>query len=133
MEERLLQVRLIRMSKRYSTVLVEGESMLPTYAPGDWLMANWGGFALRDTGYSPMKVLGNFFGARITVGDVVVIERPEYPGIYYIKRITEVRAESNQLFVSSDNPEGTDSRQWGWLPVASVQAKIISRVRKGKK
>ena len=71
--------------------------------------------------------------ARSPVGDVAVIERPEYPGIYYIKRITEVRHESNQIFVSSDNPEGTDSRQWGWLPVSSVQAIVVSRVRKAKK
>lgn len=117
------------MSKRYSTVLVEGDSMLPTYSPGDWLMAKWGKYALRSSGFS----LGNLFGDRVTVGDVAVIERPEYPGIFYIKRITEVRHESNQIFVSSDNPEGTDSRQWGWLPVVSVQAKIVSRVKKGKK
>jgi signal peptidase I len=117
------------MSKRFSTVLVEGESMLPTYAPGDWLMANWGSYALKSRKFS----LGNIFGDRVKSGDVVVIERPEYPGIFYIKRITDVRHESNQIFVSSDNPEGTDSRQWGWLPVVSVQAKVVSRVRKGKK
>ena len=117
------------MSKRYSTVLVEGDSMLPTYSPGDWLMAKWGKYALKSSGFS----LGNLFGDRVTIGDVAVIERPEYPGIFYIKRITDVRHESNQIFVSSDNPEGTDSRQWGWLPVVSVQAKIVSRVKKGKK
>lgn len=121
------------MSKKYSTVLVEGDSMLPTYAPGDWLMAKWGNYALRSDGYRPMAILGNLFGDRITTGDVAVIERPEYPGIYYIKRITEVRHETNQIFVSSDNPEGTDSRQWGLLPVSSVQAIVVSRVRKAKK
>jgi phage repressor protein C with HTH and peptisase S24 domain len=121
------------MSKKYSTVLVEGESMLPTYAPGDWLMAKWGDYALRSDGYSPLAILGNFFGDRIENGDVVVMERPEQPGIFYVKRITEIRRESNQIFVSSDNPEGTDSRQWGWLPVVSVQAKVVSRVRKAKK
>lgn len=120
------------MSKKFSTVLVEGESMLPTYAPGDWLMAHWGNYALKSAGFSPMNILGNIFGDRVTVGDVVVIERPEYPGIFYVKRITEVRHETNQIFVSSDNPEGTDSRQWGLLPVSSVQAIVVSRVRKGK-
>ena len=104
--------------------------MLPTYAPGDWLMAHWGNYALKSPGPSPLGILGNIFGDRVKVGDVVVIERPEYPGIFYIKRITEVRHEANQIFVSSDNPEGTDSRQWGWLPAVSVQAKIISRVRR---
>lgn len=126
-------LRLHLMSKRFSTVLVEGESMLPTYAPGDWLMANWGNYALKSKSFSPLTLLGNFFGDRVTTGDVVVIERPEYPGIFYVKRITEVRHESHQIFLSSDNPAGTDSREWGWLPVVSVQAKILSRVRKSKK
>ena len=121
------------MSKKYSTVLVEGESMLPTYAPGDWLMAKWGDYALRSEGHSPLAILGNFFGDRIANGDVVVMERPEQPGIFYVKRITDIRAESSQIYVSSDNPEGTDSRQWGWLPVSSVQAKVVSRVRKARK
>ena len=123
----------MRMSKKYSTVLVEGDSMHPTYSPGDWLMAKWGNYALRSDGYGPKAILGNLFGDRVTTGDVAVIERPEYPGIYYIKRITEVRHDTNQIFVSSDNPEGTDSRQWGLLPVSSVQAKVVSRVRKAKK
>ena len=117
------------MSKRFSTVLVEGESMLPTFQPGDWLMANWGDYALKSARFS----LGDIFGDRVKVGDVVVIERPEYPGIFYVKRISDVRPEASQIFVSSDNPEGNDSRQWGWLPVVSVKAKIISKVRKGKK
>lgn len=107
--------------------------MRPTYSPGDWLMADWADFALKAEGFSPIALLGNLFGDRVKKGDVVVIERPEYPGIYYIKRITDVRQESFQIFVSSDNPEGTDSRQWGWLPVSSVQAKVISRVRRAKK
>ena len=106
--------------------------MQPTYQPGDWLMAKWGDFALQSEGFSLRTFLGDFLGDRIKAGDVAVIERPEYPGIFYIKRITDVRQASNQIFVSSDNPEGTDSRQWGWLPVMSVQAKVVSRVRKAK-
>ena len=107
--------------------------MQPTFQPGDWLMAKWGDYALKSTGFSPKNLLGNLFGDRVTTGDVAVIERPEQPGIFYIKRITQLRHESHQIFVSSDNPEGTDSRQWGWLPVSSVQAKVVSRVRKAKK
>ncbi len=120
------------MSKRFRTVLVEGESMLPTYSPGDWLMAEWGNYALRADKFSVINFLGNIFGDRVKVGDVVVIERPEQPGIFYVKRLSDVRQESFQIFVSSDNPEGTDSRQWGWLPVVSVRAKVVSRVRKAK-
>jgi phage repressor protein C with HTH and peptisase S24 domain len=121
------------MSRKYSTVLVEGNSMLPTYSPGDWLMAHWGDYALRDSGKSLKGILGNLLGDRVSVGDVVVVERPEYPGIFYIKRISEVREESNQIFVLSDNAEGSDSREWGWLPALSVKAKILSRVRRATK
>ena len=121
------------MSKRFSTVLVEGESMLPTYAPGDWLMAKWGDYALKSERFSLRNFLGDLLGDRVDVGDVVVIERPEQPGIFYVKRLTDVRADSHQIFLSSDNPEGTDSRQWGWLPEAAIQAKVLSRVRRSKK
>jgi hypothetical protein len=69
-------------------------------------------------------------GPRVAKGDVVVIERPEQPGIFYVKRITEVHEATGQIFVSSDNPEGTDSRQWGLLSVVCVRAKVISRIRK---
>jgi signal peptidase I len=117
---------------RYSTVLVEGESMQPTYSPGDWLMARWGAFALKSPRKSPLQIIGNLIGARVDVGDVVVIERPEQPGIFYVKRITEIKVDTNQIFVSSDNPAGTDSRQWGWLPVQSVRARVSSRVRKAR-
>ncbi len=113
------------MSK-YATVLVEGNSMEPTYSAGDWLMAKWGSYAVKSSRFS----LGDLIGARVQVGDVVVIERPEQPGIYYVKRITETHESTGQIFLSSDNPEGTDSRQWGLLSVVTVRAKIISRVRK---
>jgi signal peptidase I len=111
---------------RYSTVLVEGNSMEPTYSAGDWLMVQWGKFAVKSSRFS----IGDLFGPRVKVGDVVVIERPEQPGIFYVKRITQVHDSMGLVFVSSDNPEGTDSRQWGMLSVVCVRAKIISRIRK---
>jgi len=118
------------MGRRYATVLVEGRSMLPTYAPGDWLMARWGHYGLRDTS-SWQSWLS--LSSRAKVGDVVVIERPEQPGVRYVKRISEIKTESDQIFLLSDNPEGTDSRQWGWLPVTSIVAKITGRVKRARK
>ena len=117
------------MGRRYATVLVEGRSMVPTYSPGDWLMARWGRYSLRSSSSWLAWILR---GSTVKVGDVVVIERPEQPGAKYVKRISEVRAESNQIFVLSDNPEGTDSRQWGWLPTASIVAKITGRVKRAR-
>ena len=118
------------MGKRYATVLVDGRSMLPTYSPGDWLMARWGHYGLRDTS-SWQTWLS--WSSRVKVSDVVVIERPEQPGVRYVKRISEIKIESDQIFLLSDNPEGTDSRQWGWLPTTSIVAKITGRVKRARK
>ena len=117
-------------SGRYATVLVEGSSMLPTYAPGDWLMARWGSYRLgQKSGWQ------TFFSRsrRVKVADVIVIERPEQPGVHYVKRISEIKIVNDQIFVLSDNPEGIDSRQWGWLPATTIRAKITGRVKRAKK
>jgi len=115
--------------RTYAKVLVEGESMAPTYQPGDWLMARWGGYRLRNRWFHL------FFqrGSRARLGDVVIVERDEQPGIFYIKRITDIRLDSYEIFVSSDNPAGTDSHQWGWLSGSTIRAKVISRVKRGKR
>ena len=117
------------MGRRYATVLVEGRSMLPTYSPGDWLMARWARYSLSPSSSWLARILRS---STVRVGDVVVIERPEQPGAHYVKRISEMRIESNQIFLLSDNPEGTDSRQWGWLPATSIVAKITGRVKRAR-
>jgi signal peptidase I len=115
------------MGRRYATVLVEGRSMVPTYSPGDWLMARWGSYRLSTGTKWSTWILRS---SAVKVGDVVVVERPEQPGAKYVKRISEIKSDSNQIFVLSDNPEGTDSRQWGWLPTSSIVAKITGRVKR---
>jgi phage repressor protein C with HTH and peptisase S24 domain len=105
---------------KYASMVVEGDSMEPTYSAGDWLMGRWADYKL--AGWN-----------KVRVGDVVVIERDEQPGIFYVKRIAEVRALSeadSEIFLLSDNDAGTDSRHWGWLPVASVRAKIQFRMKR---
>ncbi|MEN9622559.1 MAG: hypothetical protein RLZZ307_291 [Actinomycetota bacterium] len=106
---------------KHASMIIEGDSMTPTYSAGDWLMGRWAKYKLRGLN-------------RIKVGDVVVIERDEQPGIFYVKRISETRASGGHtptIFVLSDNVAGTDSRQWGWLPITSVRAKIQFRMKKG--
>ena len=117
------------MGKRYATVLVEGRSMLPTYSPGDWLMARWGSYSLNTSTHWSTWIRRS---SVVKVGDVVVIERPEQPGAKYVKRISEIKSEGNQIYVLSDNPEGSDSRQWGWLPAAAIVAKITGRVKRAR-
>jgi hypothetical protein len=114
------------MPARYATVLVEGDSMLPTHSSGDWLLARWGSFSLK----SQTGLLRGIFSGGISVDSVVVIELANQPGIFYVKRVSKIDRESSQLYLLSDNPEGTDSRQWGWLSLDSVKAKVLCRVRK---
>jgi signal peptidase I len=107
---------------KHASMIIEGDSMAPTYSAGDWLMGRWAKYKL--TGFN-----------RIKVGDVIVIERDEQPGIFYVKRISETRASGSHvptIFVLSDNEAGTDSRTWGWLPITAVRAKIQFRMKRGK-
>lgn len=110
----------IRLMAKYASMVVEGDSMEPTYSAGDWLLGRWARYKLRGA-------------HRIKVGNVIVIEREEQPGIFYVKRVTQTRTSGGHMptvFVSSDNPAGTDSRQWGWLPITSVRAKIWFRFKR---
>jgi hypothetical protein len=69
------------------------------------------------------------------VGDAVVLERAEQPGIFYIKRISEIDETADKypkIYVLSDNPDGSDSRTWGWLPLHYVKARVEFRVKKKK-
>jgi signal peptidase I len=107
---------------KYASMIVEGDSMEPTYSAGDWLMGRWAKYKL--TGLN-----------RIKVGDVVVIERDEQPGIFYVKRISETRNSGGHMptiYLLSDNEAGTDSRTWGWLPITAVRAKIQFRMRRAR-
>jgi signal peptidase I len=106
---------------KYASMIIEGDSMEPTYSAGDWLMGRWAKYKL--TGLN-----------RIKSGDVVVIERDEQPGIVYVKRISEVRKSGDgapAVYLLSDNTAGTDSRSWGWLPITNVRAKIVFRMKRG--
>ena len=108
---------------KYASMVVEGDSMEPTYQAGDWLMGRW----------APYRIKG---WNRLKVGNVVVIEREEQPGIFFVKRISELRASGGHMptiYVLSDNPAGTDSRQWGWLPITAVRARIEFRLKRARR
>jgi hypothetical protein len=106
--------------------------MAPTYNDGDWLMARWADYS---TARNLLTKLLHRLLSSLDVGDVVVIEREEQPGIYYVKRIADLRepeCELPMIYVLSDNPEGTDSRTWGWLPLPYVKARVEFRVKRVK-
>lgn len=58
---------------------------------------------------------------RLRPGQIVIIS---HDGLEKVKRIQGMR--SNQVFVQGDNrAKSTDSRSFGWLPAAAVQARVI--------
>jgi len=117
---------------KYASVRVEGNSMAPTYNDSDWLMARWADYSMARNLLT--KLLHRLLSS-LAAGDIVVIEREEQPGIFYVKRIADVRelkGELPMIYVLSDNPEGTDSRTWGWLPIHYVKARVEFRVKRVK-
>jgi nickel-type superoxide dismutase maturation protease len=90
-------------------VEVDGESMLPTLEPGDWVIATAGG--------------------RVKHGDVVVVERPDRPGLEVVKRITGAPGDEGlgfgEWFVEGDNAAAsTDSREFGPVSRAAIRGRV---------
>jgi nickel-type superoxide dismutase maturation protease len=80
---------------------VEGMSMAPAFLPGRLVFA----WRLR----SPR------------VGDVVIVRHHH---LELIKRISQI--EDDRVYLLGDNPaESTDSRQYGWLPMASILGVVV--------
>ena len=104
-----------RLLSRYGTVAVSGASMAPTLNDGDWVVVKW----------KPRR-------KKLEVGNIVVIERDDQPGIQYIKRITKI--EKKRFWVEGDNTEPSiDSRSWGFLTRKEIIGKYLFRYWKSKK
>lgn len=96
---------------KYGTVAVSGDSMLPTFRSGDWLLVAWA-----DT---------------FRVGDVVVVEREERPGVFLIKRVE--RNDGGKFWVEGDNKSiSTDSREWGAVAEIEIVGRVVTRLRKSR-
>jgi type IV secretory pathway protease TraF len=66
-------------------------------------------------------VLGMTYFRVLKRGHVVVVS---HEGKEKVKRIDEIK--DNEIYVLGDHPEtSTDSRQFGWLPVTAVKARIF--------
>jgi phage repressor protein C with HTH and peptisase S24 domain len=81
---------------------IHGNSMAPTLTPGRIVVASrkW---------------------VRLNIGDIVIIC---HNGIEKVKRIK--CQDIDKLYVTGDNSAySTDSRQFGWLDINTVQGKVI--------
>lgn len=108
-----------------SRVLIEGGSMAPTLAPGDWALT------------IPLR--------RPKTGDVVVAEHPGRPGYEMVKRLIAGPGDRvgdralgpNEWWVEGDfAAASTDSRQFGPVRKDGLKAKVVliywPRERRGR-
>jgi nickel-type superoxide dismutase maturation protease len=92
--------------RQLERVQVSGLSMAPALQPGDRILV-WRTSSVRS-------------------GDIVATPDPRQPARLVLKRVAEVGHEG--VFLLGDNPgQSTDSRQFGPVPVTSVQGKAIYR------
>ena len=96
-----------------SRVIIEGGSMAPALAPGDWALT----IPLRHP----------------KVGDVVVVEHPGRPGYEMVKRLTAGpgdrvgdRTLRDEWWIEGDLAEAsTDSRQFGPVTSDGLKARVV--------
>jgi nickel-type superoxide dismutase maturation protease len=99
---------------RPQRVEIEGGSMAPTLAPGDWALA--------------------VMPRRFERGDVVVVEHPGRPGYEMVKRlrglpgdtIGDRRLADDEYWVEGDHElASTDSRHFGPVRAEALRAKVL--------
>ena len=89
-------------------VAIEGTSMLPTLAPGEWWWA-------RVT-------------TRVRPGDLVVVRHPGDPSRWIVKRA--IRRERHGWWVEGDNPHSSDdSRSFGVVDQSQIIGRLWWRYR----
>lgn len=89
-------------------IAIDGPSMIPTLAPGEWWVA------VRTTSLRP--------------GDLAVVLDPQVPSRILVKRA--VRATPDGWWVEGDNAEASrDSRVFGPVPATHVVGRLRVRYR----
>lgn len=69
------------------------------------------------------------WGGCYKVGEVVVVEREDRPGVFLVKRL--VRIEGEKYWVEGDNKSSsTDSRQWGAIAPEEIVGRVLLRYRR---
>ena len=102
---------LLWMIGRRQRFRVTGRSMLPTFAPGDYLLVDRQAYRERLP----------------TVDDIVVSQHPYQRDVILIKRVQCLNG--SELWLSSDNgAEGTDSRRFGFISSELLLGRVTTRV-----
>ena len=66
--------------------------------------------------------------APLLVGDIVVARHPYQAGLLLVKRVE--KCEAGRVTLSGNQPDSTDSRQFGSLPRSDILAKAVATIPK---
>jgi nickel-type superoxide dismutase maturation protease len=93
---------------------VEDQSMRPTLEPGDYVLVNRWAFRFRAP--SP--------------GDLVVVQDPEEPSRFLVKRVSEWTAAGAIRLAGDNEGASRDSRAFGPVPLDRIIGKVWLRLRR---
>jgi signal peptidase I len=99
------------LRQRYTRYAVAGESMLPTYRPGDFLLVDTWAYRRR----SP------------AAGEVVLARDPRDASRVLLKRIAGVNPDRTVELAGDHAAASTDSRDFGPVPPSLVAGKVVRR------
>ncbi len=100
-----------RISRRFQRVELHGQSMLPAYRPGDWLIVDRR--AYRDHPPRP--------------GHVILVHDPREFDRLLVKRVAAVTADGSLRLHGDNTAASTDSRDFGVVPPFLVEGRVIAR------
>ncbi|KND86725.1 Mitochondrial inner membrane protease subunit 1 [Tolypocladium ophioglossoides CBS 100239] len=116
----------------------QGPSMLPTFSvDGDWIAADMTarrgrGIGVGDLVLYRIPLFASQNGVKRVVGmpgDFVSLGTPGEPGEERTIQACFIRVPEGHCWIVGDNlPASRDSRQFGPLPLALVQGKIVAKV-----
>lgn len=99
---------LLRLRRR---VGVTGASMIPILQPGDEVL------------FDPRA----YHNQTPQVGDIVVAQRPDRPGVTMIKRISALLEDGRLILLGDNRAASTDSRTFGPVAHANLLGKVTSK------
>jgi nickel-type superoxide dismutase maturation protease len=89
---------------RRRRIKVTGDSMLPTLAPGQFVLVD------------PSRA--------VAVDDLALAHHPHEADLLIIKRVAEILDDGRVMLVSDNQAAGTDSRTWGPLSASAIQGVV---------
>lgn len=99
----------------FQLMKVTGESLSPFFETGDYVLI----------------AKASFLWGRLRCGDILVFRHVVF-GVM-IKRLEQVSADDDELFLVGTHPESTDSRQFGPVLRKNIIGKVVWSIRRPRK